>query len=195
VRPSELLEESGCELEVLDALDRETRVPDRLLCVACDVAAAAELRPDRLNRHLRRRVQAPVGSHVLEEAQLAGGTDDPHELAERRLLVVDRAQYERGDGSVELAVGRGQRLGEAGQDPHGAPRFGGSSVSALEQILLRLDRDELGDGLRVEPEVRAVAAAELEHPAAEPVEQPLSVAVLAVLLRGLAEARIENVCE
>jgi len=96
------------EAKPVEPFDHESGVPDCRGGVPAGVTTTADGGPDGGVEHpldscQRRR----VGSDVLEEAQLPAGPDDAVHLAERRLLVSDRAQHERDDGGIEgRVVGR-----------------------------------------------------------------------------------------
>ena len=57
-----------------------------------------------------------VGTYVLVEAQLAGGTQHPAGLGERSRLIGHRAEHQREHGGVEARVVGGQLIGDAVDD-------------------------------------------------------------------------------
>jgi hypothetical protein len=79
--------------------------------VAVAVAAVAEPSLESVQPVLPSGKALIVGAYVLDEQEVAAGLGHPVEFAKRAWLVVDCAQYERGDGHVEAVVLERQNLG------------------------------------------------------------------------------------
>jgi hypothetical protein len=167
--------EPAAPLESEDAADSRLRA-------ALDVAAAHQARPDEVGSPLVAGEDSVATAHVLVEAQLAAGTQDPAEFGERRLHVGYRAQQPGDDDRVELPVGGGQVPGGAVDHPDRDGRGRGRLGRAVAQVRLRLDRHDLPHGRRVVREVQPVARADLDDPAGQPAEQFLPELTIAPLL-------------
>jgi hypothetical protein len=108
---------------------------------------------------------------VLEEAELAAGSQHAVQLGERQVDVGDRAQHQRGDGGGERRVGERKLLGDRLDHGHGHGCLTGGALGVLTQVGLGLDGDHLTHRPRVVGEVEPVPGADLEHLPAEPLEQ------------------------
>lgn len=87
-------EPAGPERDALKVLQLEARVANCRAGVASTVAAAGEVRVESgVQRPLNTRRTRAIGDDVLIEAKLAAGAKHPGDLAQRRLLVCDRAQH------------------------------------------------------------------------------------------------------
>jgi hypothetical protein len=131
-----------------------------------------------------------VRDDVFVEAQLAAGAQHASELGQCVVLVGNRAENEAGDGGVDALVLERQLFGDPGQDADRDRRGGCRLYGGGAQGGLGLDGDDLGHRGRVVGEVEAVSGAQLEHGAAQPVEQPAPVLGRAAPLGGLGGAEV-----
>lgn len=100
------------DLQRVEVLDLEPGVFDRGAGVAVGVAAADEEGPDGgVEGSLDPGEAGGRGADVLEEPELAAGSEDPAHLDERGGDVGDAAEHERGDHGVVGRVVGGQVVG------------------------------------------------------------------------------------
>lgn len=90
--------------EAVELFDVEAGRADRRGGVPVGVTAAAHAGPQWRDGVLRKAEQRVGGAHVLEEAQLATGAQDPADLRQRPCGIGHRAQHERGHRGVEGRV-------------------------------------------------------------------------------------------
>jgi hypothetical protein len=117
------------------------------------MAAAGQMRRDASDSALKAGVARGSGNHVLVETQLAAGAHDAPQLGQRARLTRNGAQHERGDGRVEAGVRKRELVGErVHQADRAAGTFGGL-LGLAAQVVLGLDRHDLVDRRRIQPEV------------------------------------------
>jgi hypothetical protein len=132
-----------------------------------------------------------AGDHVLVETKLAAGAQHAADLGQCDSLVRHRAQDERHDRSVKLAVYSGQRLGGAGHHRNRHRSVLGCALGQPEQARLGLDSEDLVDAVGVVRKVQPVAGADLDHAAFEAGEQSAAMLGGAALLGGATDVRID----
>src|SRR5262245_49218728 len=99
-------EERGrLEVDVLAPLHLQAGALDGAGGVPREMAAAGDARPeDRIQQPLQPGHARLPGHHVLIEAELATGAEDPDRLRQHLLLVGDRAEHQGHHNRVEGAV-------------------------------------------------------------------------------------------
>src|SRR5207249_901692 len=100
--------------------------------------------------------------HVFEDDEPAAGTEQPPDLSDRRALVRDGAQRERGYDRVESIVGKLQGLGVAEAEVDLAAELGGALAGEVEHLGAEVDPDET-DPFRIEAEVPAGSDGDLQR--------------------------------
>ena len=157
---------------VLHLGDRETGGPDGVERGA--VAVTAHHQPVQPVQPVLQAGRARVARpDVLDEQQAAAGAQHPAQLPQRPGLVVDTAQDQRGDRHVEAVVVEGKVLGWRAQDPGGRALLAGPALQAAQHRGVRLGYRQRPDRRAVVGQVRPGPAADLQHVAACPGEQPL----------------------
>ena len=114
-----------------------------------------------------------VGSHVLEEQELAAGPQHPSQLPQRPGLIVGPAQDQRRDGHVEGVIVEGKVLGRRPQDLGGRAVLADLALQAAQHRKLRLGYRQRLDGRAIAGQVGARPAADLDHTAFRSGEQGL----------------------
>jgi hypothetical protein len=127
--------------ETLTTLDLEAGLPYSRFGVAAEVATARDSRPEgRVGKALHSCPAPRVGDHVLVEAKLAAGANDPANLRESTLLVGNGAKNERRNRCVERLIDCGELTGDPLDHLDLDRRLGGCLNRCLAQHRLRLDR-------------------------------------------------------
>ncbi len=112
---------------------------------------------------------------MLEEPQLAAGSEHPSQLGEGPARVGDRAQHQGGDSGVKAPVGKWQRVGVPGHHADRHRCVGGGALGECPQPVLRLDGDHLIHRVGVVAEVHAVPGSYLDYPAGEVGQGPVAL--------------------
>jgi hypothetical protein len=154
--------------------------------VPVGVAAADQPPPWTLQPVLPAGQPRVLGPHVLVEAQPSARAQHPTGLGQGLVQVGDRAQHQAGHHHVDGAVGGGQRLGGARQEPDRNRRLPGRGHGLAAQVGFWLYGQDFGDGGRVVREVEAVAGADLQDPAGQAGEEGAAVLEGALGVHGLA---------
>lgn len=116
-----------------------------------------------------------IGEHMLIEAELAAGANDPVELSQRRGLDWHAAQHERDDTGVDRSIGQRDSVGGAVGDGdwyRGAPS---RLYSPGTQVRLGLDGEYFGHVLWVMAKVEAVTSTDLNDSSVEASEEALTM--------------------
>ena len=158
--------------------------------VAVGVAAAGQPAPGALQPVLPAGQAGILGPHVLVEAQPSARAQHPTGLGQGLVQVGDRAQHQAGHHHVDGAVGGGQGLGGARQDPDRNRRLPGRGHGLAAQVGFWLYGQDFSDGGRVVREVEAVAGADLQDPTREAGQQPSAV-VADLGVHEVADPRID----
>ena len=145
-------------------------------------------RLSRVHPILNLRQARVVRANVLDEEEPAAGPEHTADLAQRARLVVDAAEHERRDDGVETRVLEGKVFGRCAQDGRQRALLAGLPFQPLQHRRLRLGDRERLDARAVVAEVRAGAAADLEHVAARAGDQVPPHLGEAGLLAPFAEA-------
>ncbi len=157
----------------LDPVELEAGLADRRLGVARRPAAAERPRPEeRVDGVLHRPERCVRRPDVLVHAKLAAGGEDAPDLPERVGRVRDAAQHPDGDDGVVRAVRGRQPLGEplGDLDRHRSLHRPLSGRDTGRRV--GLDRQHGLDLRPVVLERTPLAAADLDHPPAEPTQEP-----------------------
>ena len=108
------IERRHAELETLDSLDTKATVFERGPGLAGQMAAAGERRPHRrISGPLQGSAKRLLRRDVLIEAKIAAGPNDAVQFCDGPAGVPDRAQHQRGDGSVDAGVLEWKVLGDS----------------------------------------------------------------------------------
>ena len=104
-----------------------------------------------------------VAADVLEEPEVATGTQHAPDLGKGGRQISNRAEHEGGDNAIERRVLERQRLRRR-KTRHdvGAAEFDEAGLRPLQHVRIGLDRDHV-NASRVVREVRAGPRTDLEH--------------------------------
>ena len=108
---------------------------------------------------------------MLHEQEPPARTEHAAELAQRAGLVVDRAEHEGGDGDVEALVLERELLGGATDELRTRPLLIDPALQPGDHRLHRLGHRQAPQPAAVHREVRAGAAADLDHVALRAAQQ------------------------
>jgi hypothetical protein len=175
----------------LDVHDLERSGLDSLERGAVRVTAVGEDHPGSLQLVLPSGAPRVLPAHVLDEDQLAIGTENAVNLSERPVDVVDRAEDERRDDGVERRVLERLSLGRRLPDGDGKIGLRGAAAGAFEHARRGLGDDEFLDVARVMRQVESCTPADLEH-AALHVRERLPPVLGEVLLHPPSEEVVER---
>lgn len=121
--------------KTLDSLDTETTVFKRGRGFAPQMAAARDRRPHRrISGPLHGPAKRMLRHDMLIEAKLAAGPNDAVQLRDGLAGVPDRAQHQRGDGSVDAGILERKVLGDSVSHLHRNRRVTGGAGGQTAKI-------------------------------------------------------------
>ncbi len=157
----------------LDPHDLKTRPADRSFTITCRATAAERGGPKELvDGSLEDTEQRVLGADVLPETELAATHEHAAEFAQRRSRISNAAKDSHDDGGIEGSVPRRQCFGGAVDNLDRYDRIARTFSGGRARSRIRLDRKDGGDPRRRVLERAPVAAADLDHAARQPCEQP-----------------------
>lgn len=158
---------------VVERDELEPGCADDALGVASRLAATERLRPEeRVGSALESMEEDVPRPDVLPEAELSAGSKDTPQLLKRCGRVGNAAEDPHQDRGIERSVLRGKHLREALDDLDRHARTSGPFFRFSACGRVGLDGEDAVHGRRIELERAPVTRADLDHPAAQPSEQP-----------------------